>query len=63
MALESDIFTSILKRLFAKRWHAAHIHDCIVIPKDGSKNHPTIEEVKDVMIEVYQSFGLSPTFG
>lgn len=63
MALESDIFTSILKRLFAKRWHAAHIHDCIVIPKDGNKNHPSIKEVKDVMIEVYMSFGLSPTFG
>ncbi len=63
MALEADIFTSILKRLFAKRWHAAHIHDCIVIPKDGNKNHPLIEEVKDVMIEVYRSFGLSPTFG
>ena len=29
MALESEIFTTILKRLYAKRWDAIHIHDCI----------------------------------
>ena len=62
MALEANIFTTILSRLYAKRWNAIHIHDCIVIPKDGNANHPTVEEVKKVMAEVYQEFGLAPTF-
>lgn len=62
MALESDIFTGILKHLYAKRWNACHIHDCIVIPKDANKNHPTIEQVKEIMADVYKSFGLCPTF-
>ena len=63
MALEADIFTTILKRLYAKRWNAVHIHDCIIIPKDGNKNHPTSEQVQQIMREVYQDFGLYPTFG
>lgn len=63
MALEADIFTTILKRLYAKRWNAVHIHDCIIIPKDGNKNHPTSEQVQQIMRDVYQEFGLYPTFG
>ena len=63
MALEADIFTTILKRLYAKRWNAVHIHDCIIIPKDGNKNHPTSEQVQQIMREVYQEFGLYPAFG
>lgn len=63
MALEADIFTTILKRLYAKRWNAVHIHDCIIIPKDGNKNHPTSEQVQQIMREVYKEFGLYPTFG
>ncbi len=62
MALEADIFTTILKRLYAKKWNALHIHDCIIVPKDGNKNHPTIEQVQQIMQEVYKDFGLSPTF-
>ena len=62
MALESEIFTSILKNLYAKRWNAVHIHDCIAIPKDGNKNHPSRDQVVSVMEKVYQEFGLSPTF-
>ena len=62
MALEADIFTSILKRLYAKRWNALHIHDCIIIPKDNNKNHPTREEVEAIMADVYRDFGLAPTF-
>ena len=62
MALEADIFTTILKRIYAKRWNAVHIHDCIIIPKDGNKNHPTSEQVQQIMREVYQEFGLYPTF-
>ena len=62
MHLEAQIFTTILKRLFAKRWNALHIHDCIVIPKDGNKNHPTRAQVEVIMADVYRSFGLCPTF-
>ncbi len=62
MALEADIFTTILKRLYSKRWNALHIHDCIVIPKTTNKNQPTKEEVVGIMQDVYKSFGLAPTF-
>lgn len=61
MNLEAQIFTNILKRLYAKRWNAIHIHDCIVIPKDGNTNHPTIDQVRSVMEDVYRAFGLCPT--
>lgn len=63
MALESSIFTAILKRLYAKKWNAVHIHDCIVIPKGKDKNHPTVEQIQQIMMEVYQEFGLYPSFG
>ena len=62
MALEAGIFTTILQRLFSKRWNALHIHDCIIIPKTDNKNQPTKEEVVEIMQDVYRSFGLSPTF-
>ena len=61
MNLEAQIFTRILKRLYAKRWNAIHIHDCIVIPKDGNANHPTIDQVRSIMEDVYKDFGLCPT--
>ncbi len=62
MDFESDIFIDILKRLYAKRWHAVHIHDCIVIPKDGNKNHPTRDQVQQIMLEEYAKRGLCPSF-
>lgn len=62
MALEADIFTAILQRLYSKRWNALHIHDCIIIPKTDNKNQPTKEEVVEIMQDVYRSFGLAPTF-
>lgn len=63
MALEAEIFTAILKRIYAKRWNAIHLHDCIVIPKDGNKNHPTIDDIRSIMLDVYKGYGLYPTFG
>ena len=62
MGLESVIFTGILQRLYAKRWNAVHIHDCIVIPDDGNTNHPTKQQVQDIMHDVYSKSGLCPTF-
>lgn len=62
MGLESKIFTTILKKMYAKRWNALHIHDCIVVPKDGNKNHPTKEQVELIMADVYRQFGLAATF-
>lgn len=62
MALEADIFTTILKRLYSKRWNALHIHDCIIIPKTTNKNQPTRDDVVEIMRDVYRSFGLVPTF-
>ena len=62
MNLEAQIFTTILKRMYAKRWNAVHIHDCIVVPITGNKNQPTEEPVREIMADVYKDFGLRPTF-
>lgn len=62
MGLEAEIFSTILTKLYQRRWNALHIHDCIIIPKDGNLNHPTIEQVREVMEGVYREFGLCPTF-
>ena len=62
MALEAEIFTAILQRLYSKRWNAIHIHDCIIIPKTDNKNQPTREDVIEIMQDVYRLFGLAPTF-
>lgn len=62
MSLEADIFTTILKRLYMKRWNAVHIHDCIVIPKDGSKSHPKKKQVVKIAEAVFKEFGLCPSF-
>ena len=62
MNLEAQIFTEILKRIYAKRWKAIHVHDCIVVPKTKSKNKPTKESILKIMMEVYKKYGLAPTF-
>ena len=62
MNLEAQIFTTILKKMYAKRWNAVHIHDCIVVPITGNKNQPTEEPVREIMADVYKDFGLRPTF-
>ena len=62
MSLEAEIFTTILKRLYSKRWNALHIHDCIIIPKTNNKNQPTKDEILAIMEDVYRSYGLAPTF-
>ena len=62
MSLEAEIFTTILKRLYSRRWNALHIHDCIIIPKTKNKNQPTKEEIIKIMEDIYRSYGLSPTF-
>ena len=64
MNLESKIFTEILRRIYRKRWRAVHIHDCIVVPTNtGKKNQPSREEILAIMRDVYQEWGLCPTFG
>ena len=62
MNLEAQVFTDILKRLYSKRWNAVNIHDCIVVPQTGKKNHPLKEQVRQIMQDVFASYGLCPTF-
>ncbi len=62
MAFEAEVFIEILKRLYAHGWKAVHIHDCIVIPIDGSTNRPTQQQVIGIMEEVFGEYGLCPTF-
>lgn len=62
MNLEAQIFTSALKRMYSKRWKAVNIHDCIVVPNTGLKNHPTMESVREILKDVFRGYGLCPTF-
>ena len=57
MRLESRIFTKILTRLFNKRVSCFGIHDAVAV----LKSKLTEEDVKKVMMDVYQEYGLVPT--
>ena len=60
MRLESQIFTSILVRLFKKRGlHVMGIHDAIVV-LEGLDKCPE-SKIREIMIEEYAKFGLVPT--
>jgi hypothetical protein len=60
MRLESQIFTSILVRLFKKRGlYVMGIHDAIVV-LDGLEICPE-DKIKEIMLEEYAKFGLVPT--
>ena len=61
MALEGRIFKSAIASLYRKRYHAVHIHDCIVIPETGNKHQPYPEEVKTILLAEYMKYGLIPT--
>lgn len=60
MHLEGRIFRAGLAALYRKRYHAIHIHDCIVIPA-GNKHQPTPEEVERILMKEYKKYGLVPT--
>ena len=62
MAIEAQIYTSVLSKMYSKRWRAFHIHDCIVVPQSDSTNHPTWDKVEELMRKEYLAFGLVPTF-
>lgn len=62
MSLEAHLFTEILKIMYAKRWRAVNIHDCIVVPITGKKNRPEPEDVMEIMATVFAAYGLHPTF-
>lgn len=60
--LEAKIFREILTRIYAKRWCAVNLHDCIVVPLDNKKNHPSVQQIQEIMADVYKRYGLAPTF-
>lgn len=60
MDLESEIFREVLKSLYRKRIPAVHIHDAVVIP--DTRAQVDVEKVESVMRDVYNRFGLHPTF-
>ena len=60
MDLESEIFREVLRSLYRKRIAAVHIHDAIVVPE--TRAEVDVEQIQDVMREVYKQHGLHPTF-
>ena len=59
MVLESNIMYEILKRCYAKKWDVINIHDAIIIM--DTRNKPTPEDVKEVMMQVFKEIHLAPT--
>lgn len=57
MRLESRIFTKILTKLFNKRILCFGIHDAVAVLKSKLSE----EEIKQVMMSVYEEYGLIPT--
>ena len=62
MSLESSIFREILQSLFRKRICCVHIHDAIVVPDTKGTEKVEPQQIIDVMKEVYEKYGLCPTF-
>ena len=61
--LESRIMSTILKRMYERKWYAVNLHDCIIVPKTGdSTESPSIDQLKHLMNDVYKQFGLAATF-
>lgn len=61
--LESRIMSTILKRMYERKWYAVNLHDCIIVPKTGdSTESPSIDQLKHLMDDVYKQFGLAATF-
>ncbi len=61
--LESRIMTTILKKMYKKKWYAINLHDCIIVPKtNNNSNSSTIDQLKQIMDDVYKQFGLAATF-
>lgn len=60
MALESQLFREILKRLFEKGYKVISIHDAIVVLDVAENTDLTPEMVKNVLCEVYAEIGLVP---
>ena len=61
--LESRIMTTILKKMYERKWYAINLHDCIIVPKTGDNTKsPSLDQLKQLMDEVYMQFGLAATF-
>lgn len=58
MSLESEIFTEILRRLFNKRISCFGIHDAVVVLDEKKLS---VEDIKNIMMDVYKSYGMLPT--
>lgn len=55
-------FKEILQSLFRKRISCIHIHDAIVVPDVKGTQKVEPQPIIDVMKEVYEKYGLCPTF-
>ena len=62
MNLEARIFVKILKQLYRRGWKVIHIHDCIIAPSVCGGGLLKSEELLAIMEDVYNEFGLFPTF-
>lgn len=60
MRIESDIFRSILTKLYAKRFKVLTIHDAIVVLDTKANDQCTPELIQTIIEKEYQHIGLFP---
>lgn len=61
MAMESELFHEILRKLYAKHFQVVNIHDAIVVPDVKENDGCTKELVSEIITKVYRKHGLMPT--
>ena len=61
MAMESELFHEILRKLYAKHFQVVNIHDAIVVLDVKENDGCTKELVSEIITKVYRKHGLMPT--
>ena len=60
MAMESELFHEILRKLYAKHFQVVNIHDAIVVPGVKENDGCTKELVSETITNVYRKHCLMP---
>ena len=60
-SFESKLMGAILRRCFEHNWCVVSIHDAVVVLDVEENNCLNLDELRDIMIEEYSKYGLSPT--
>lgn len=61
MKFESHLFRSILTECFKRGWKVASIHDAIIVPNVEANANIHLDELRNLMIDIYRTYNLNPS--